>query len=107
MMREKIMQEQMIKEKIINEQKINDSLKIEDSKLKNIENNSNTTLSLLNEFKNSLVFFFIFIILNIVQVNNFVCNTLKIENNNIFVLLKGFIATILFFFSTKIINKFI
>jgi hypothetical protein len=65
------------------------------------------SLSLLDEFKSSIIFFSIFVLINITQFNNVICGLLSIENNNIFVLLKAFIATIIFFSVNKIIQKFI
>ena len=62
--------------------------------------------SLMDEFKSSLIFFLIFIVVNLTQFNDVLCKTLSIENNNILVLLKGFISTILFFFVNKLINKY-
>ena len=62
--------------------------------------------SLMEEFKSSLIFFLIFIVVNLTQFNDVLCKTLSIENNNILVLLKGFISTILFFFVNKLINKY-
>lgn len=64
-------------------------------------------LSLLDEFKSSITFFTIFVLINITQFNTVICELLSIENNNIFVLLKAFIATVLFFFINKLVQKFI
>ena len=46
-------------------------------------------------------------LLNLTQVNNLICGALSIENNNIFILLKTFVAAVLFFFVNKLVHKFI
>ena len=98
---EKQRQHQMIEKRIAeenaNKSKGEQTMKIEDM----CEN-----VSLLDEFKSSIVFFLLFIVVNLTQFNNILCSTLSIENNNILVLLKGFISTILFFFVNKLINKY-
>ena len=105
MLREKMLQEQVMKEKLMQQMQEQNSGR-DSGRKSNEEDNYDSAMNLFGEFKSSLIFFFIFITMNIIQVNSFVCDTLKIDNNNIYVLLKGFIATIIFFFGTKIINKF-
>ena len=65
------------------------------------------TKVLLDEFKSTIIFFCIFILINITQFNSLICGALSIENNNIFILLKAFIATVLFFFINKLVNKYL
>tara|TARA_B100000989_G_C19447278_1_gene430100 strand:- start:497 stop:1036 length:540 start_codon:yes stop_codon:yes gene_type:complete len=64
-------------------------------------------VSLLDEFKSSIIFFIIFMLLNLTQMDNLICGALSIENNNIFVLLKTFVATVIFFFVNKLVHKYI
>lgn len=64
-------------------------------------------VSLLDEFKSSMIFFVIFMLLNLTQINNLICGALSIENNNIFILLKTFVATVIFFFINKLVHKYI
>jgi len=71
------------------------------------EKNMCENISLLDEFKSTIIFFSIFILINITQFNSLICGALSIENNNIFILLKGFIATVIFFFVNKLVNKYI
>ena len=105
MLREKMLQEQVMKEKLMQQMQEQNSGR-DSGRKENEVDNYDSAMNLFGEFKSSLIFFFIFITMNIIQVNTFVCDTLKIDNNNIYVLLKGFIATIIFFFGTKIINMF-
>ena len=102
MEKQRQMQHQMI-EKRIAEENVNKSKKGEQAmKIDDMCEN----VSLMDEFKSTIVFFLIFIVVNLTQFNNVLCSTLSIENNNILVLLKGFISTILFFFVNKLINKY-
>jgi len=102
MEKQRQMQHQMI-EKRIAEENVNKSKKGEQTmKIDDMCEN----VSLMDEFKSTIVFFLIFIVVNLTQFNNVLCSTLSIENNNILVLLKGFISTILFFFVNKLINKY-
>ena len=73
------------------------------------ENNKNIceNSSLLEEFKSSMIFFIIFMLLNLTQINELICGALSIENNNIFILLKTFVATVIFFFINKLVYKYI
>ena len=64
-------------------------------------------ISILDEFKSSIIFFIIFMLLNLTQINNLICGSLSIENNNIFILLKTFVATVIFFFLNKVVHKYI
>ena len=64
-------------------------------------------VSLLDEFKSSIIFFIIFMLLNLTQMDNLICGALSIENNNIFILLKTFVATVIFFFVNKLVHKYI
>ena len=63
--------------------------------------------SLLDEFKSSIIFFVIFMLLNLTQVNTLICDALSIENNNIYILLKTFVAAVIFFFVNKLVHKYI
>jgi hypothetical protein len=63
--------------------------------------------SLLDEFKSSIIFFVIFMILNLTQVNTLICDALSIENNNIYILLKTFVAAVIFFFVNKLVHKYV
>jgi len=103
-------QRQMENQKMMEQRRIfeQNKLKAEQENLLEKADSENTNRNkLFNEFKSSLIFFIIFILLNITQINSFICNSLSIENNNIFIVLKGFIATIIFFFMDKLINKYI
>ena len=79
----------------------------QNQKINNNEKNMCENISLLDEFKSTIIFFSIFILINITQFNSLICGALSIENNNIFILLKGFIATVIFFFVNKLVNKYI
>jgi hypothetical protein len=92
-----MMQKQMEIERQQKEQKLDKSEEI------NICEN----ISLLDEFKSSIIFFVIFMLLNLTQINNLICGALSIENNNIFILLKTFVATVIFFFVNKLVHKYI
>ena len=63
--------------------------------------------SLLDEFKSSIIFFIIFMLLNLTQVNTLICDALSIENNNIYILLKTFVAAVIFFFVNKLVHKYV
>ena len=69
--------------------------------------NNESSISLLKEFLPTLIFLFIFVILNITQINGFICESLSIENNNIFIFLKAFIGSILFFGLNKLLNNYV
>ena len=69
--------------------------------------NNESSISLLKEFLPTLIFLFIFVILNITQINGFICESLSIENNNIFIFLKAFIGSILFFGLNKFLNNYV
>ena len=73
----------------------------------NNDKNMCENVSLLDEFKSSMIFFVIFMLLNLTQINNLICGALSIENNNIFILLKTFVATVIFFFINKLVHKYI
>ena len=107
MMKEQMMQEQMMKKQMeIQRLQEQDKLRME-IKDQNNDKNMCDNVSLLDEFKSSIIFFMIFMLLNLTQINNLICGALSIENNNIFVLLKTFLATIIFFFINKLIHKYI
>ena len=74
---------------------------------KDNDKNMCENVSLLDEFKSSMIFFVIFMLLNLTQINNLICGALSIENNNIFILLKTFVATVIFFFINKLVHKYI
>jgi hypothetical protein len=107
-------QQQMerIKQQQIQEQMMMQK-QMEIQKMREKENNNNDeinvceNISLLDEFKSSIIFFIIFMLLNLTQINNLICGALSIENNNIFILLKTFVATVIFFFINKIVHKYI
>ena len=71
----------------------------------NLSNNDN--IPLLKEFLPTLIFLLIFVMLNITQINGFICNSLSIENNNIFIFLKAFVGSIMFFGLNKILNNYV
>ena len=102
------MQEQMMKQKQMEIQRLREQDKIR-MEIKDQDNDKNLceNISLLDEFKSSMIFFVIFMLLNLTQINNLICSTLSIENNNIFVLLKTFVATIIFFFINKLVHKYV
>ena len=105
MMKEQMMQEQMMKQKQmeIETMREQDKLRMEKSEVVNMCEN----VSLLDEFKSSIIFFIIFMLLNLTQINNLICGALSIENNNIFILLKTFVATVIFFFVNKLVHRYI
>ena len=105
MMKEQMMQEQMMKQKQMEIERMRekDKLRMEKSEVVNMCEN----VSLLDEFKSSIIFFIIFMLLNLTQINNLICGALSIENNNIFILLKTFVATVIFFFVNKLVHKYI
>ena len=72
----------------------------------NLINNENG-IPLLKEFLPTLIFLLIFVMLNITQINGFICESLSIENNNIFIFLKAFIGSILFFGLNKLLNNYV
>ena len=90
-------------------------MKMEMEKMKMMEQSKNESkdismcenISILDEFKSSIIFFIIFMLLNLTQINNLICGSLSIENNNIFILLKTFVATVIFFFLNKVVHKYI
>ena len=92
-----MMQKQMEIERQQKEQKLDKSEEI----------NVCENISLLDEFKSPIIFFVIFMLLNLTQINNLICGALSIENNNIFILLKTFVATVIFFFVNKLVHKYI
>lgn len=102
---QQIMQQEQMMKKQIEIEKMREREKINQEKgdiVKMCEN-----VSLLDEFKSSIIFFIIFMLLNLTQMNNLICGALSIENNNIFILLKTFVATVIFFFINKLIYKYI
>jgi len=105
MMKEQMIQEQMMKQKQMEIEKMRkqDKLRMEKSEVVNMCEN----VSLLDEFKSSIIFFIIFMLLNLTQINNLICGALSIENNNIFILLKTFVATVIFFFVNKLVHRYI
>jgi len=105
MMKEQMMQEQMMKQKQMEIERMReqDKLRMEKSEVVNMCEN----VSLLDEFKSSIIFFIIFMLLNLTQINNLICGALSIENNNIFILLKTFVATVIFFFVNKLVHRYI
>ena len=105
MMKEQMIQEQMMKQKQMEIERMRekDKLRMEKSEVVNMCEN----VSLLDEFKSSIIFFIIFMLLNLTQINNLICGALSIENNNIFILLKTFVATVIFFFVNKLVHRYI
>ena len=102
---QQMQQEQMMKQKQMEIQRLREQDKMR-MEIKNQENMCEN-VSLLDEFKSSMIFFIIFMLLNLTQVNNLICGALSIENNNIFILLKTFVATVIFFFVNKLVHKYI
>ena len=102
------MQEQMMKQKQMEIERMREQDKLR-MEIKDQDNDKNIceNVSLLDEFKSSMIFFVIFMLLNLTQVNNLICGALSIENNNIFILLKTFVATVIFFFINKLVHKYI
>ena len=105
---QQMMQEQMMKQKQMEIQRLREQDKIR-MEIKEQDNDKNLceNISLLDEFKSSMIFFVIFMLLNLTQMNDLICSTLSIENNNIFILLKTFVATIIFFFINKLVHKYV
>ena len=105
--RQQIMEKQrMIQQNQQNQQ--NQQIKTNDNNDNNDnEKNMCENISLLDEFKSTIIFFSIFILINITQFNSLICGALSIENNNIFILLKTFVATVIFFFINKLVHKYI
>lgn len=103
MQMERMKQEQMMQKQLEIERMREQSAKADSKENINICENTN----LLDEFKSSIIFFTIFMLLNLTQINNLICNSLSIENNNIFILLKTFVATVIFFFINKLVYKYI
>ena len=108
MMKEQMMQEQMMKQKQMEIERMREQDKLR-MEIKDQDNDKNMceNVSLLDEFKSSMIFFVIFMLLNLTQINNLICGALSIENNNIFILLKTFVATVIFFFINKLVHKYI
>jgi flagellar biosynthesis GTPase FlhF len=98
-------QEQMMKKQMeIQRMREQDKIRMD---IKDNDKNMCENVSLLDEFKSSMIFFMIFMLLNLTQINNLICGALSIENNNIFILLKTFVATVIFFFINKLVHKYI
>ena len=95
----------------IQQMKQQNMMKMEMENMKMMEKSKDISMceniSILDEFKSSIIFFIIFMLLNLTQINNLICGSLSIENNNIFILLKTFVATVIFFFLNKLIHKYI
>ena len=107
MMKEQMMQEQMMKQKQMEIQRMREQDKLRMEIKEDNDKNMCENVSLLDEFKSSMIFFVIFMLLNLTQINNLICGALSIENNNIFILLKTFVATVIFFFINKLVHKYI
>ena len=105
---EQMMQQELMMKKQMEIQQMREQEKIR-MDFKEQENNKNIceNISLLDEFKSSMIFFIIFMLLNLTQINDLICGALSIENNNIFILLKTFVATVIFFFINKLVYKYI
>jgi hypothetical protein len=102
---EKIKQQQIHEQMMRKQMEIN---KIKGESRDQYENkNICDNTSLLDEFKSSIIFFGIFMLLNLTQVNTLICDALSIENNNIYILLKTFVAAVIFFFVNKLVHKYI
>ena len=101
-------QEQMMKQKQMEIERMREQDKLR-MEIRDQDNDKNMcdNISLLDEFKSSMIFFIIFMLLNLTQINNLICVALSIENNNIFILLKTFVATVIFFFLNKVVHKYI
>lgn len=95
--------EQQQRMELLQRQQQQDFIKQNGGNLTNNENN----IPLLKEFLPTLIFLFIFVMLNITQINGFICESLSIENNNIFIFLKAFIGSILFFGLNKLLSNYI
>ena len=77
--------EQQQRMELLQRQQQQDFIKQNGGNLTNNENN----IPLLKKFLPTLIFLFIFVMLNITQINGFICKSLSIENNNIFIFLKS------------------
>ena len=99
-MQEQMMKKQMEIQRLQEQDKLRMEIKEDNDK------NMCDNVSLFDEFKSSIIFFIIFMLLNLTQINNLICGALSIENNNIFILLKTFVATVIFFFINKLIYKY-
>jgi len=90
MMEQKMMEHNMMEQRRMIEQR--ESMVRNQESIKNPDDSLSTDIPLLKEFTPTLIFLIIFILLNITQINQFICDNLSIDNNNIFILLKGFIG---------------
>jgi hypothetical protein len=95
--------EQQQRMELLQRQQQQDYMKQNEVDLTNNENG----IPLLKEFLPTLIFLLIFVMLNITQINGFICESLSIENNNIFIFLKAFIGSILFFGLNKLLNNYV
>jgi len=95
--------EQQQRMELLQRQQQQDYMKQHEVDLTNNENG----IPLLKEFLPTLIFLLIFVMLNITQINGFICESLSIENNNIFIFLKAFIGSILFFGLNKLLNNYV
>ena len=68
-----------------------------------IDNKTNISLDLLNEFKPTIVLFSIILVLTLPVINKFICTSIGIEENTIYSVLRCFIISVIFF----LINKFV
>lgn len=103
LMAQKEAMEQQQRMELLQRQQQQDFIKQNGGNLTNNENN----IPLLKEFLPTLIFLFIFVMLNITQINGFICESLLIENNNIFIFLKAFIGSILFFGLNKLLSNYV
>ena len=109
MMEQKMMEQKMIEHNMMEQQRI---MEQRESMTRNQDfekpnDSSSTDIPLLKEFTPTFIFLTIFILLNITQINGFICNSLSIDNNNIFILLKAFMGSILFFGLNKMVNIYV
>jgi len=68
-----------------------------------IENTNNINYDILNEMKPTIIVFIVVMIMTLPFINKFMCNSMGIEENAIYSILRTFIICVIFF----LINKFV
>jgi len=68
-----------------------------------IENTNNINYDILNEMKPTIIVFIVVMIMTLPVINKFMCNSMGIEENAIYSILRTFIICVIFF----LINKFV
>ena len=84
-----VKQQQMLEQRQHQIQVMEKQRMMEGNQKNNDKENICENVSLLDEFKSSIIFFVIFILINITQFNTLICSALSIDNNNIKYLING------------------